>query len=583
MRWIIGGLVIFLIALFIRLPFFGQVPSGLNRDEAALGYNAYSLLKTGTDEYGHHWPVSITSFGDQKLPGYVYLLIPFIAHFSLSIWSVRLPSLIAGLVLVIAVGQVGRQLAQHLKWSSATTWAVSMLSMLFIAVAPWANHFSRVAYEANVALACFVVGFIFYQAAILHIEVWKAGQKRSRLLERICWALTALAWSGSILTYHSYHIFVPLMLMALTMIDWRKLLKADRIGLGVGLLVGVLTVALLFHGGVIQANQIKSQGITPFRQTVVQDRYVTFRHFLPGTGALYGKFLFNGPFELATIFSQNYLSVFSADFFFIHGSGHGDHNPGHLSNMHLYIAPFLVLGFLCIWQIKRNQAIQRIAAWFFLAAIPAALTIQPQHEIRLSPIFPVITLIAALGCVFLFQHILHKWLRRLAIVVIAFMVLISSLRSSFEYLNIVPKHIQSNEHYHLLAKTLIKYQPKSVPIITNNQNNSPYIWYLFESKYDPKQYLTQVEKYKPDAEGFIHVKRINNIYFQDINWDSLSKWADNDVLLLVLAPRDFPDDKLTNKHLFHLEDIKEGNGQIDYQVWEWNNYSKVPTLNTLLK
>src|SRR5258708_30002126 len=122
MWWTASIVLAILIALLVRLPFFGQVPTGLNRDEAALGYNAYSLRKTGADEYGHRWPISITSFGDQKLPGYVYLLIPFIAAFHFTIWSIRLPSFLSGLALVFELGYLGRQVAQRFGWSPKVVW-----------------------------------------------------------------------------------------------------------------------------------------------------------------------------------------------------------------------------------------------------------------------------------------------------------------------------------------------------------------------------------------------------------------------------------------------------------------------------
>ncbi|MDP2918230.1 MAG: glycosyl transferase, partial [bacterium] len=63
--WAIFG--IFLAgSLFIRFWRFGEIPPGLNRDEASIGYTAYSLLKSGADEYGRPWPLSIQSFGDWK-------------------------------------------------------------------------------------------------------------------------------------------------------------------------------------------------------------------------------------------------------------------------------------------------------------------------------------------------------------------------------------------------------------------------------------------------------------------------------------------------------------------------------------
>ena len=45
-------LVILLIAATLRLAQLDQVPPGLHVDEAANAWNAYILLKTGTDQHG---------------------------------------------------------------------------------------------------------------------------------------------------------------------------------------------------------------------------------------------------------------------------------------------------------------------------------------------------------------------------------------------------------------------------------------------------------------------------------------------------------------------------------------------------
>ncbi len=74
-------ILIFIFGLVLRLIFLAQIPPELNRDELSLGYNAYSLLTTGKDEHSRVWPAVFRSFGDYKLPGYIYLLIPFIKVF----------------------------------------------------------------------------------------------------------------------------------------------------------------------------------------------------------------------------------------------------------------------------------------------------------------------------------------------------------------------------------------------------------------------------------------------------------------------------------------------------------------------
>src|SRR4030066_170556 len=55
-------IVIFLIALFLRFYKIDSV-NCLNLDEAAFGYNAYSLLLTGKDEYGTRYPLEFTKAG----------------------------------------------------------------------------------------------------------------------------------------------------------------------------------------------------------------------------------------------------------------------------------------------------------------------------------------------------------------------------------------------------------------------------------------------------------------------------------------------------------------------------------------
>src|SRR3989338_11079234 len=90
-----------IIGAFLRFYQLGINPPSLNWDEASLGYNAYSILKTGADEYGNFFPISIRSFDDHKPPMYAYLTIPFVAIFGPTEFAVRFPSAVAGVLTVI--------------------------------------------------------------------------------------------------------------------------------------------------------------------------------------------------------------------------------------------------------------------------------------------------------------------------------------------------------------------------------------------------------------------------------------------------------------------------------------------------
>src|SRR5437667_4318474 len=94
-------LLIIIIASVLRLWQIGQVPASLDWDEASLGYNAYSILQTGKDEYGKVLPVVLESFGDYKPALYAYLIIPFLNIFGLTEIAVRLPAALIGIIAVL--------------------------------------------------------------------------------------------------------------------------------------------------------------------------------------------------------------------------------------------------------------------------------------------------------------------------------------------------------------------------------------------------------------------------------------------------------------------------------------------------
>ena len=71
-------IVILILAAFIRFYKLESFPVSIYWDEAAIGYNAYSIAMTGRDEYGMKLPLLFKSFSDYKLPGYIYLDSVFI-------------------------------------------------------------------------------------------------------------------------------------------------------------------------------------------------------------------------------------------------------------------------------------------------------------------------------------------------------------------------------------------------------------------------------------------------------------------------------------------------------------------------
>jgi len=98
-------IILFIIIFFaFALRFIGldKLPPSLNWDEVSHGYNAYSVLKTGTDEWGNFPIFNFRAYGDYPLPLNLYLTIPFIAIFGLTEFAIRFPHVILGVLTVIS-------------------------------------------------------------------------------------------------------------------------------------------------------------------------------------------------------------------------------------------------------------------------------------------------------------------------------------------------------------------------------------------------------------------------------------------------------------------------------------------------
>ncbi|RJQ25349.1 phospholipid carrier-dependent glycosyltransferase, partial [Candidatus Parcubacteria bacterium] len=110
---IITFVIIVAIAALLRLYQIGNVPPSPDWDEVSLGYNAYSIMLTGRDEYGELLPVIMRSFDDYKPALYSYFIIPFIKIFGLNTISVRLPSVVFGIIAVIATYFLTKELFKN--------------------------------------------------------------------------------------------------------------------------------------------------------------------------------------------------------------------------------------------------------------------------------------------------------------------------------------------------------------------------------------------------------------------------------------------------------------------------------------
>ena len=538
-RLLILFIAILGIGILPRTYKVSEIPPGINRDEGSIAYTAYSLLKTGKDEYGSFYPLSFRSFGDWKLPLYIYSTVPIVAIFGLSEFSVRLTSVLTGIGTIILTFLLTRELFKNN--------FVALLSMFLVAVSPWHIHLSRVESESNTAVFLTTAGVLLFLKAI---------KGRTWLFIP---SLTLLA-----LTYYTYagnYIFTTLLLLVLAMLFYKSVPKKSSTYIALALFV-ILSL-MIFSQTVFSANKTKLSGISIFSDpSVVNAKIIIPR--LEHQNNIFARLTHNRPAFAVEKITQNYLNSFSLNFLFVSGGGNKAHNIQNFGNMYLTESVFLFLGFLYVLLRRNKKEYQIILLWFLIAPIASSITKDAPHTNRMFAAFPILPIITAFGF-YSFREYLKKFpLKEIVVSFIGLIFLFNTVLYLDRYFIHFPKNEAQNWGlgYKNLYLTLEeKYPDKSV--IMANPSHSPYIYLLFYSRYDPTRFSQNVIRYPITKDGFVHVKSYDRFEFRDIVW---KKDIERPNALLVANPLEVPSLYLTES--FSKSYIRLPNGETMFVIIE---------------
>lgn len=412
--------LIFVLGLSIRLIGLGKVPSGFTPDEAVQGYTAYSLLKTGHDEWGLSWPItSFRSFLDYKAPLQTYLMIPSIAIFGLNQFAVRLPSAIFGSLAIFAVYLLANELFGYLKFRNSKlfeNWNLNIghLASLTLALTPWAMQFSHMALEAN------LISFFF------PLGLW-AFLKGLRLLDTRYWLLTTSTWGLALFDYHSIFLFLPLFCLGLLVLCFDQIKKIPFKNLALPLIVFAVFVTPIYYtsvfgktsarGGDLLITNFSSQDLA----SISDSQYYSSLNIISPkiSRVLSNRFTFT-----LDKFTENYISYLTPDFWFTTGGTETTYAiiPGS-GLLNFWQLPFIALAIYFLIKKYKDHPItlKVLCLWLFLSPLPAAITkegFRPNRASMFLGFWAVLTAYGIYLAITKLSHRLSSLLRYLLIPVI---------------------------------------------------------------------------------------------------------------------------------------------------------------------
>lgn len=510
---------IILLAAVLRLYQLGVVPAAPDWDEAALGYNAYSILLTGKDEYGQFMPIVLQSFDDYKPALYMYFIVPLIPLFGLDIIAVRLPSAIMGILTVLATYFLVKELFKRKD--------LALVASFLLAISPWHIQFSRVAFETNTGLAFNVFGALFFLK----------GLKKPWLL-----IISAVFFGLNLSVYQSDRVFTPLLAAMLIIIYWKELFRLPKKYIVAAFMVGILVVLPLAYYVTTNSKALsRLKGVSVFTEPTTmknesQIRYTDDKQHLNPTGIYFHNKWVTYSREVLS----GYMSHFDLNWLFIRGDLARHHAPA-MGQMYLWELPFLLFGLYALIFFKfPTKAKILIFVWFFLAPVPASVTNGVPHAVRTLNFLPTFQIFVALGLVFAYEFVRNyrnvKWKYPLYAVVLFFAMFnfIYYLNQYFVQQNYFTSYDWQYGHKEAVAYVKEKEsQYKKIIVSDQVPLDQSHMFFLFYLKYPPELY----QHAGNTTGGFREIHKFDKYEFRPITWKDEEQTKD---ILYVGLPDNFP-------------------------------------------
>jgi 4-amino-4-deoxy-L-arabinose transferase-like glycosyltransferase len=532
-NWFLIGVL--LLAFFLRLYKIATIPPHLTPDEAALGYNAYSILKTGKDEYGQTLPIIFKSFGDYKPGLYIYLTVPFVAIFGLNEFAVRLPSALMG---VLGVGLI-YLLVKELFGSKRLAFFASFL----LAISPWHIHFSRGAWEINFALSLTLIGIYFFL---------KSLQKQKFLI------FSSVFFALTLLTYQGAKLASAIVVLILVSVYWRELLRFNKKVLlksfFLGLVVSVPIILIFFE---CKNGRLKVFSVFSYRRPA-EYLQAQLDQGNEKVGEL-GYYLFHSEtFNMVRGIMGRWFNHFSAKFFFFVGDWQNPrHSAPNQGMLLLGDSALILLGIVWLIKALNRKEAKFVGLWLLLAPLPAALSRDQVHAVRAFNLVIPLTIILALGLSWLAKHLKNKVFIS-CFVLLYFAGFVYFLDAYFVHL---PVHdsLYWEYGYKQAVEIVIPIQDKYEKVHVRQSYAQPYVYFLFFQNYDPVKYQKQAHLIESEYGDVGRVEKIDNIYFLPIDW-TVNR-GDSRTLFVADPIRIPPEDSSDPKEFEVIAEIKYLDGR----------------------
>lgn len=461
-------LFIVLIAGLLRFWQLGNIPAGPNWDEAAIGYNGWSVWQTRRDEWLERLPISFRSFGDYKAPLAIYANGLFTSLLGLNVWVIRLPFALSGVLGVVCFYYLISNLLalkQKQKSYSSSKW-LAVIGSATLAISPWHILFSRVGFESGLALTEVILATTLLLLSVQ--KKWPRWQVSGLQIT------SGLIFASTFYTYHSAKVMVPIFLIFLLFLLQRsKLLSIKH---GFLYLSGIIVAIIPFILDSLLGEGLARASVTIFAQ----------------------KLSFP---DLITTFVQNILAHLNPKFLVMGQADSIRHSIGSMGVLFPSTVFLAIIGFISSLRGRRTFIWQLSLIWMVAGLVPAIIGVEVPHPNRALLALPGFILLALLGLDHLTKIIFSfvKPNRKIQIALICLLVVVEITQLSLflhQYFGTYARQSSSSfqdGYTEMFAEVWSYYDGNNGKhsvdqIVITSEYGQPYIYALLTRKISTLQY-----------------------------------------------------------------------------------------------
>lgn len=470
--------ILFVVGLFIRLIGLESYPVGFHRDEAYLGYNAYSILKTGNDINGNFFPLFLESFLYTPA-GYSYFSIPFIKIFGLNVFAVRFASVIFGAFSIPLMFYATRKIVLHekSKFSKNSTF-IALISSFLLAISPWHINLSRTASVSTLVLFFILLGLIF-------LLKW-SDVKKFRYL-----SISFFSFLVSLSFYIAPYAFLPPFLLLVFLVFKEHFIKKNKFQYLFASIFIVIPIIYVFtsHTLSIRPTSLSLTNDPQVPAILEESIHNDGRYNLP---TYLVRVFHNKPIVILDLFAENYFSHLSYNFLFNDSGFPIRYKVPSAGLIYPVLLIFLILGLLTIFK-EKWKIRWLLVGWILISPIGSAMSSDdvPNFQ-RVIFMLPPILIIISIGFLWLINYLKHKsrYLFFIVLGVFTYQVIFYVHQYVGHMNSYQPWHRQ--EGYKNLAKILSESNYER--IVVTNRESAPTIFLMFFNKFDPNLAQGEIKK-----------------------------------------------------------------------------------------